>query len=402
MNKAVLAVLIILQCAAGVALFFAPSSIIPAVLLILVALGLCYVMWNGAGSPQRAFISEVDAYKQDNIDSKILEGSIHSMKDQIGLVDDELQQLHGVLDHATTNLTSTVTGVESDTSSQRDALERLVTQLLEATGSESTNAKAEQSSIQKFAEIATETVESLVLQFKDVRDASIKLKESFQDISADFQEVVAYLKDINEINSQTNLLALNAAIEAARAGDAGRGFSVVADEVRSLSMRTDEFNEKIRSKIADTELKLENSVSTLGVATEVEIESATQSHAAIKELWMELEEMHGMVIQQSDSINELSHRIHKLVQNGVLSLQFEDIARQLIEHITKRVHALSDFTDDILGGYIDLCQKNQREDREKFTAILSHRLDMAEQNFAKLENKSVQQSNMKEGIVDLF
>lgn len=76
---------------------------------------------------------------------------------------------------------------------------------------------------------------------------------SFEKIRNHFDDIRHYLEDINRINAQTNLLALNATIEAARAGDAGRGFSVVADEVRALSQRTEEFNHRIAIKIEDTE-----------------------------------------------------------------------------------------------------------------------------------------------------
>ena len=300
----------------------------------------------------------------------ILQSILTSMNGQIGKTEDELAQLGNVLSHATTTLSSTVTGVESQTRNQREALKTLIEQLLAATSAENESAKNEKSNIQEFANAAIGTVNGLFTQVQEMQAATVELRDDFEHISADFKEVTAYLKDINDINSQTNLLALNAAIEAARAGEAGRGFSVVADEVRSLSMRTDEFNERIRAKIAETEKRLTGSISTLNNAANIKMDDAQETQASIEELRNKLSGMNDIVLKQSDEVEELSHKIHEAVREGVLSLQFEDITLQLIQHIGKRVKNLDNFIQDLLGGYVEVCNTPNAVSRQNLIASL--------------------------------
>lgn len=117
--------------------------------------------------------------------------------------------------------------------------------------------------VEQFGEHALRSLENIFSVSKDSYDASQQTRRQFNEIRHHFDEIKTYLEDISRINAQTNLLALNAAIEAARAGDAGRGFSVVADEVRSLSIRTDEFNDRIAKKIDQTEVTLSHAETSI-------------------------------------------------------------------------------------------------------------------------------------------
>ena len=67
------------------------------------------------------------------------------------------------------------------------------------------------------------------------------------------------------------------------------------------------------------------------------------------------------------AISDISYRINKLVKTGVVSLQFEDIARQLIEHIEKRVQHLDSYMENLLGGYLDVCNASEEEGAKKPT-----------------------------------
>ncbi|GIU49814.1 MULTISPECIES: methyl-accepting chemotaxis protein [Shewanella] len=90
--------------------------------------------------------------------------------------------------------------------------------------------------------------------------------ESINELAKDTESVNSILNVITSIAEQTNLLALNAAIEAARAGEQGRGFAVVADEVRALASKTADATKEIREVLSRLKVAAESSVSTMDVA----------------------------------------------------------------------------------------------------------------------------------------
>ncbi len=106
----------------------------------------------------------------------------------------------------------------------------------------------------------------------DVKDESLKLRQNMSELANHAQSISAVMSVISDIADQTNLLALNAAIEAARAGEAGRGFAVVADEVRKLA-------EKTISSTTD----VANAINSIQQSTQVNVQQVDTAVARIEE-----------------------------------------------------------------------------------------------------------------------
>ena len=244
-----------------------------------------------------------------------------------------------------------VTGIQADAIHTLASAFQQIQQLLERQQqdirlllfTESTKGQQETFStrMSNFAESTSQTLDQFVHTTINVSAASMSLVEKVTHISEQMPKVMKALKDIDQIASQTNLLALNAAIEAARAGEAGRGFAVVADEVRALSNRSAGFSNEIQSQLKNINDAICELTEQVG---NVASQDMTYVLAAKREVQHAIEDLLKRAAADELVARQMGEAANTLVENlhhAIRALQFEDISKQKMRYHLDSIKMLS-------------------------------------------------------------
>ncbi|ELK8309851.1 methyl-accepting chemotaxis protein [Vibrio vulnificus] len=218
-----------------------------------------------------------------------LERSMHALRDELASVEsrsDTISCLTATQQQSTAMIATAMTEMASSANHVADSASDTANNTDEA---------------DKQSKHTQELIHNTVSNIQGLASQLGTASQAVADLDKDVNNIVKVLDVIGDIAEQTNLLALNAAIEAARAGEQGRGFAVVADEVRNLAGRTQSSTKEIQLMINNLQQGSRNAIQTMEICAETSQSTVVESQTASEAL--------QQIVQALESISTMSQQI---------------------------------------------------------------------------------------------
>ena len=311
--------------------------------------------WQQAASEASEMIDDAVAqqvYTDRNDELGKLQLAIHMQKSKLEAVIWRISDASSQLKRSVEASVKTVSQTQQNMDTQNRDIEHLATAMNEMTATvqeiaQNTNNTAD----------ATQHADNQVLEGKGVVEQTIQhinglaneVENAVTEINTlanDSKEIGTIVEVITDIAEQTNLLALNAAIEAARAGEQGRGFAVVADEVRTLASRTQSATQEIQDMIS----KLQSSADSAVRVMENGQETATQ---AVKKAGV-----------AGESLDSITHAVNTITQMSTQIATAAEEQTAVSEEINRNVIHISELSEQTLSGSQMISSTSSNVDQE--------------------------------------
>ena len=303
----------------------------------------------------------VNVRSQDELGElgQVFNGTVAKIRDLIDLVGKTVIEVERQADSV-----ELVSGQSSQAvSAQRGQIEQVATAMNEMSATAQEVARSAAAAVDSAQSVNQETVSGRELvhsQVGSIQRLASEIDQSvnvINQLAADSASISQVLEVIKGIAGQTNLLALNAAIEAARAGEQGRGFAVVADEVRNLAKRTHQSTEEIEQMIGRLQNGVGATVTAMNGSHQM-VESTVSQSAQVQQALENILGAVGMIVDQNQQIaaaaeqqtavaHDIDMNIVEINQAGERTaegaVQTEQASRQLSDQVSRLKELISAF-----------------------------------------------------------
>ncbi len=303
----------------------------------------------------------VDISRQDEM-GKVL-CAVQSTMVLLGSIVDQIASVSKNIDGRAKHLTRNMSHVEEGSHLQSEAASGIAAAVEETSVSidrivdNTGEVKRISEHSKNLADQGMKVVQQVVDGMSDITQAMLATAHTIRELGTKSDQIQNIVTSIKEIADQTNLLALNAAIEAARAGEQGRGFAVVADEVRNLAEKTrmstqdiatmtDEIRDSARLAVTDADStadRVKSGSALAGKAGETIVEI---NDGALKVL-NGVEDISSSIREQSQASRDIAVNVEKVAQMSERTI----VAVSEIAETVKKLEQLADMLEDVVGHF---------------------------------------------------